>query len=149
MLINVNEIKDNDRLEFSVSDDKIENLEGPAFCKFIFGKSKNRLRIKGEISFKYKITCARCLDEVVKEFNQKVDSSFEKGNLPVAENETELKNDDFDRYYYTGEEFDISLMIRDTILLAIPIKPLCKPDCKGLCPYCGKNLNKGDCRCER
>lgn len=44
---------------------------------------------------------------------------------------------------------DITELVRDTILASLPIKNLCRADCKGLCPVCGKNLNNGDCDCER
>ena len=48
-----------------------------------------------------------------------------------------------------GDMLDIQDMIRDTLLAAQPLSNICKPDCKGLCPVCGQNLNEGDCGCDR
>ena len=47
-----------------------------------------------------------------------------------------------------GDIIDIQDMVRDTLLAAQSLSNLCKPDCKGLCPICGHNLNDGDCGCE-
>ncbi len=51
-------------------------------------------------------------------------------------------------YEYTGQDFiDLSPGVRDELLLALPMRLLCSEDCKGLCPHCQKNWNKGDCNC--
>lgn len=47
------------------------------------------------------------------------------------------------------EELDITPQVRESILLSLPMKPLCNPDCKGLCPYCGKDLNIESCECKQ
>jgi uncharacterized protein len=46
-----------------------------------------------------------------------------------------------------GTEVELDEEIRQSFLLALPVKPLCRPDCKGLCTHCGKNLNQGPCGC--
>ena len=50
---------------------------------------------------------------------------------------------------FEGDLLDIQTMVRDTLLAAQPLSNICKPDCKGLCPVCGHNLNEGDCGCDR
>ena len=50
---------------------------------------------------------------------------------------------------YAGKEIDLTPAIREQILLQIPSSPLCREDCLGLCPKCGKDLNEGDCGCDR
>lgn len=54
-----------------------------------------------------------------------------------------------DEEVYDGKEIDVGEAIREQILLALPPAPLCREDCKGLCPSCGKDLNEGDCGCDR
>lgn len=49
---------------------------------------------------------------------------------------------------YQDQQLDLSPGIRENLLLALPLKPLCRPDCAGLCPQCGQNLNEGSCTCE-
>jgi len=50
--------------------------------------------------------------------------------------------------YYEGEGVLLEDVLREQILLAVPLKAICKEDCRGLCPHCGKNLNAGQCSCE-
>jgi uncharacterized protein len=50
---------------------------------------------------------------------------------------------------YTGKTIDLAPALREQILLAVPPSPLCEEACRGLCPTCGKDLNAGDCRCEK
>jgi uncharacterized protein len=57
--------------------------------------------------------------------------------------------EDADAYEYSNGEVDLSLALRDAILLEIPIRHLCADDCRSLCPVCGKDLNEGDCGCEQ
>jgi uncharacterized protein len=152
MFINIKEIQNGDRLEFSLSKEElnISELEGMVLCRFVLTKSKKKVRIKGDVSYKFNITCARCLEVVPKEFYERVDCIFERGSPYSTEAvEIELTKRDTEKYYYAGDEIDITPLVRDTILLAVPIKPLCKPDCRGLCPHCGKNLNEGDCECKK
>jgi uncharacterized protein len=50
---------------------------------------------------------------------------------------------------FTGDEIEIDALVRDTLLAAQPINNICQPGCRGLCPKCGADLNKGDCGCDR
>ncbi|MCD5384267.1 DUF177 domain-containing protein [candidate division WOR-3 bacterium] len=152
MFINVKEIRSGDRLQFSVASDKIgiDELEEMVVCRFILTKSKKRIRVKGTISFRYNIICARCLDTVRRDFEEKIDCMFERGTPYITKGEViELAYENMDIYYYEKDELNLSPLIKDTIFLSIPIKPLCRPHCKGLCPHCGKNLNQGDCECQK
>jgi DUF177 domain-containing protein len=61
--------------------------------------------------------------------------------------QSDLKVEDLEFSYYDGEEVDLTPLIREQTLLALPTRPLCREDCRGLCPRCGANLNQGDCGC--
>ena len=93
-------------------------------------KSDEKFQVSGKIFCQRKFICDRCLNEA--EENQVHDFAEELENDEIV--------DDF---------VDISELVRDTLIISQPIKNLCKIDCKGLCPVCGKNLNEGDCGCER
>ena len=54
-----------------------------------------------------------------------------------------------DEEIYSGKEIDLQPALREQILLSIPPSPVCSDDCKGLCPRCGKDLNEGECGCDR
>ena len=57
--------------------------------------------------------------------------------------------DEADQVAYTGKELDLGPVVREQILLALPMDALCTEDCKGLCQVCGGNLNEKECSCDR
>jgi uncharacterized protein len=60
---------------------------------------------------------------------------------------TRLSPDDMALSYYEGEEIDLTPLVHEQALLALPTRPLCSDDCRGLCSRCGANLNAGPCGC--
>jgi uncharacterized protein len=62
-----------------------------------------------------------------------------------SEGEAEEPNDDL--YYFTGDHLELTPMLREQLILASPMHPLCSEECRGLCARCGKDLNEGPCRC--
>lgn len=65
-----------------------------------------------------------------------------KGEVQVAE---EAEGDD--RYFYQGDHVELAPMLREHVILAAPMQPLCREECAGLCARCGKDLNEGPCQC--
>jgi uncharacterized protein len=57
-------------------------------------------------------------------------------------------DEDEDTYPLTGEQLDLAPLVRDALLLSLPLAPLCRPDCAGLCPVCGAELAEGPCGCD-
>jgi len=68
-------------------------------------------------------------------------------SLATTDSDMSLRKRDMDIDHYAGEEVEINNLIREQVLLAVPMHPLCKPDCLGLCPKCGQNLNIKRCNC--
>lgn len=93
-----------------------------------------------------KMVCARCLTE----FTQAVEAEFDFGVelADGAPENVELWEEDFVRVAPHNGTIKITRRIRDAILLELPMRPLCDPDCKGLCPRCGANLNIEQCKCK-
>jgi uncharacterized protein len=75
---------------------------------------------------------------------KRTDSRHRK-ETPALEAEPEEQNDDL--YYYVGDHLELAPMLREQLILASPMHPLCSDECLGLCPRCGKDLNEGPCRC--
>jgi len=93
---------------------------------------------KGEINLR----CGRCLAEYPHRLAE-LNMSFmvkEGGNAD---------EDEEDVYTYDGETVNLYPLVRDQLLMLMPIKPLCREECKGLCPKCGQDLNEKDCGCRR
>ncbi|MGB9720687.1 MAG: DUF177 domain-containing protein [bacterium] len=113
--------------------------------------SKKAMGISADfnVHFAADLVCARCLNLFRKEFDETLHLDYIAGKDPLLSLEkVELKSGDIDRVYYSGPNIDISVGIREAIILAMPPAPLCKKDCKGLCPVCGKNLNREKCNCK-
>lgn len=103
--------------------------------------------LKGELTYEQELACDRCL----KETTEAVSSPLELLILtyeekPEAE-EQELQEKDMNVLHLEGEELDTSQIFMEQIQLNIPMKPLCRPDCAGLCPHCGADRNEEPCGC--
>jgi uncharacterized protein len=98
-------------------------------------------RVDGEIVG----SCARCLEEY--NFPLALDFSFVFVPHSELRGERGVEEDDTDLSYYEGEEVDISPLLHENILLALPTRPLCRDNCAGLCFQCGVNRNLSNCGC--
>lgn len=90
--------------------------------------------VTGALFGRAALSCRRCLTETEQEFNVVVEEVFAIGSAA-----------DEDAYRVKADQIDLEPMARDAIVLALPLNPLCRPDCRGLCPQCGQNLNEADC----
>ena len=95
------------------------------------------LELEGHISAKLSVQCARCLTDM--EYQSEVDFCEFFAETPA----------DDEVYPIEKNKVRLDRMILDAISLSLPIRFLCKEDCRGLCPKCGTDLNKGDCDCEK
>lgn len=101
-----------------------KNLHLYVYCT----KISNALTVEIELSGEYKLICARCLDEKKVVLSHKNKLYFSLDDKQVF--------------------LDITEDIREEVMLNLPVKPLCKDDCKGICVNCGKNLNHEKCICK-
>lgn len=158
ILINIEDIPDTGLdIDMSKPPDFIQiasndfKLKEDIHIKCSIKKIGEDIYLDGDFDTKISVECSRC----VKWFNMDVSSGFNgiyfhdnTNSAQSKKNEVhEIREDEIDTYTYNGEEIDILPHIRDQIILSIPMKPLCKDDCKGLCQICGGNKNKKDCGC--
>jgi uncharacterized protein len=112
-------------------------------------KADAQYRLAGGVTTTLEASCSRCLET----FRIPVDASFDLRYFPQSSNagdgEREIEEDDLSTAYYQDDEIDLGQLMREQFYLAMPMKPLCRDDCAGLCPVCGINLNKGGCSCTR
>ncbi|HUP38664.1 MAG TPA: DUF177 domain-containing protein [Vicinamibacterales bacterium] len=106
-----------------------------------------RFRVAGRVTGEVELTCSRCLEP----FTVPIASDFDLRYVPrtenVGEGETQVEEDDLATAFYDEEQIDLGHLVLEQFQLALPMKPLCTPECKGLCPQCGTNLNTGACNC--
>ena len=96
----------------------------------VFITGNNSAEAEGEIVFTLKGACTRCLAETEKTFTADFNEVFGEDGYPIV-----------------NGKIDLSKSVDDIIIMNTPVAFLCKDDCKGLCPLCGKNLNDGECKC--
>src|SRR5262245_33632208 len=99
--------------------------------------------LRAELAGVLETPCARCLEPARVPIKATLAVTFVPADLDEVEEE-----DDPDVVHFGGTEIDVSDEVRDEIVLALPINPLCAETCRGLCPICGGNRNQVPCTCE-
>ncbi len=102
--------------------------------------------VTGEIVAAVPLTCSRCLEEFPTSVQAAVNARY--APRPAAGSDVELAADDLDLDFYDHDELNLAALIETETTLALPMKPLCRADCRGLCPACGANRNAAPCACE-
>ncbi len=106
------------------------------------------IRLVGTVQAHLEFSCARCLEPV----SHAVDKSFDLIYRPLGvdrrADEVAMSEAETEIGYYQGEGLLLEDALREQVLLATPVRALCREDCKGLCPLCGRNLNIEQCQCE-
>ena len=107
------------------------------------------IRIVGSLQTSMETACSRCLEPARCEISKPFDLYFrQRDDLMFDEDdEIELTEKETRTAFFTGTQLAISDVLQEQVLLALPMKVLCKLDCKGLCPTCGANLNTKSCNC--
>lgn len=104
------------------------------------------VRVDGQIEATIPQICSRCLES----FPSRVAASVGVHLIPrpaTGGDSNELGEDDLDTDFYVNDQLDLDRLIEAETTLALPMKPLCRTDCRGLCPVCGANRNLTPCAC--
>lgn len=102
-----------------------------------------------EVVFKAYLKCVRCLNNFARDFQASLYLVYIQGKDPHKDAEkVDLKFSEVERIYLSGNSIDLSVGIREAIVLAIPITLFCHEGCRGLCPICGINRNTKKCKCK-
>ncbi|HEY2934666.1 MAG TPA: DUF177 domain-containing protein [Acidobacteriota bacterium] len=105
------------------------------------------VRLSGIVSARLDLVCGRCL----KGFPRNIEKSFDLTYVPnqprQPDEEIALSYDELDIGFFSDSRIDLNLVITEQIILEIPMKPVCSPECRGLCGKCGADLNLGTCSC--
>ncbi len=106
-------------------------------------KNKSEILLVCELTASSRLVCDRCNEEFERELKNKF-------SVLYLYDSTRVTDEDTDVIYISSSEDKLELtdIVKDYAYLSIPMKKLCRDDCKGLCPRCGTNLNISDCNCE-
>jgi uncharacterized protein len=135
--------------EVVAADGDIFLVVAPAHLAFDIFKDKDHFRLEGRVASMLELPCGRCLESYTLPVDVAFDLRYQPRSTNTGEGEQPVEEDDLTTAFYDNEEIDLGLLMREQFYLALPMKPLCRDDCKGLCPQCGTNLNHGTCGCAR
>ncbi len=171
MLVNIDEIKEaglrrtwdvaRQDLDAIVSGDRAGfRARGPAHVEASLSKIERRVLLDAHAKAELTVPCGRCLAsvpvDVPVDFELTLVPSDEYADAPHAGEDKgrgqvsgSFEPQDAEEEVYTGKLIDLDPILREQVLLALPPYPVCRDDCKGLCPVCGTNLNERECGCDR
>ncbi|MFA6473170.1 MAG: DUF177 domain-containing protein, partial [Candidatus Latescibacterota bacterium] len=117
-------------------------------------RDNDLVMVKGEVSAQVTVNCARCLEpfdtDVSGTFSLVIQKLSIGVSAPELTEEEEIMQEEHLLYVeHDVVNLDISEYVRDSVILSMPLKPVCREDCKGLCPACGQNLNEEECGCKQ
>jgi uncharacterized protein len=105
------------------------------------------IRVSGHVHTDMEIACDRCLEPAVFPIDTRFDLLYRPAAyMPEAE-EVEVQEKETDIGFYQGEGLDLMDVLREQVLLALPMHRVCREECRGICPVCGQNRNTAECAC--
>ncbi len=153
MILNLNRLEQDEiRLvhdyadSFDLRDESLQLLRAPSI-RLVVRKVGPQVRTVGHFGIELAMRCDRCLGD----YRLPIETDFDLFFLPVeqssAAGEIELTPEDMTCSFYRQDQIDVDALILEQIQLALPIRRLCREDCRGLCGRCGADLNRDACRC--
>ena len=143
-----------DRLDRTIPADALAADEdyrilAPVALRATVTRHRQTVHLAGGVSARLELSCSRCLEG----YPQDVTTEFDLRYLPASERpaaaaDAEVADEDIDTAYYDEGRIDLAELVHEQLQLPLPMKPLCREHCKGLCPACGANRNVTDCSCD-
>jgi len=121
----------------------------PVSLAFDIVKDKAHFQLIGTVKTTLELPCSRCVELFLWPVENAFDLRYQPHAVNTGEGEREIEEDDLTTAFYENEQIDLRELMREQFYLTLPMKPLCRDDCKGLCVMCGTNLNRGTCDCKR
>jgi uncharacterized protein len=106
------------------------------------------IRLRGQFKGNFRVPCARCVEPVTIPLAAEFDLIFKPVGADVEPPERSITAPETEIGYYQKDSLLLEDVLREQVLLSLPVRTLCKPDCKGLCPRCGQNRNLEACSCD-
>jgi uncharacterized protein len=124
-------------------------LLAPVVLAATVTREKERVAIAGTAATTLELSCGRCLESFALPVTARFDLRYLPfEDAPASDGEVEVADEDINTAYYHDGRIDLGELIHEQLYLVLPMKPLCKEDCQGLCPQCGANRNTAPCSCE-
>lgn len=121
---------------------EVSKVLGPILAQLTVTNTGEGYLVTGDLSLEVELRCSRCLKPSQTTLITSIEEEFL--NHPKSQHEQLFWDDEF---LVDGCELDTTSLIKESILVSIPMKPICRADCLGLCPTCGANLSEEGCDC--
>lgn len=128
---------------------QVAGLPKPPWARVRLERQGELVLARGGYRASLSLVCSRCLREVDSQVGGALEWVFGPAQPVNDAEEVQLSGEDMDVLPYAGDELDLAQALRDEIGLSLPMAPLCRADCRGLCPACGRPLAEGDCGCRQ
>jgi uncharacterized protein len=105
------------------------------------------IRVRGTIQGRLESSCSRCLEPMAEAFDNNFDLYYYPMSLIARNESVPIDRDDTDIGFYEGHGLELDDVVREQVMLWLPMRGLCREECKGMCPSCGVNRNHESCDC--
>ena len=133
--------------ELILDEEQARLLDAPQVSGRV-SRSGQEVRVRGRITARAEVDCDRCLKAVTLPIEKDFDDTYVPASSYYESHTVELQDADLIQSVYENEVIDVDELVREQVLLALPIRALCSEECHGLCPVCGSDKNTKDCGCE-
>lgn len=134
------------RGEIEAGDSGLEAL-GPIAVQLEARLVGPEVRVHARLSGTIEAVCARCLTRLVQPVAEDASLVYYPASELAPAQEVEIHAEDAEVGFFAGPGIEVEELLRERVLLALPMRALCREDCRGLCPQCGQNLNEAACTC--
>jgi uncharacterized protein len=132
--------------ELNPVDERVK-LTAPATVNGKIRLAGNEVFVNGHVDTRAQVECDRCLKPIELPVNADFELEYISGSEYESSAVAELTEAEMSVSVFDGDAIDVDEIVKEQILLAVPTRMLCREDCKGICPQCGVDRNKGECKC--
>ncbi len=116
----------------------------------LVGSVFTEIRVRGHLRVRLAAECDRCLERVEFPLESDFDLYYRPaGTAPRSHEETQIDEAQAEIAFFEGDGIELEDVLREFIFLSLPMRTICRPECKGICPECGENRNLRDCGCRQ
>lgn len=119
----------------------------PVAVEGVVERADPGFRLRARVRYQRSLLCDRCLRTFAEPVDEELETLLVEAGGSQETGERQLSGDEFGVQAVAGEEFDSAELVLEQLQLGMPAKPLCRPDCAGICPACGADLANEPCRC--
>jgi uncharacterized protein len=135
------------RIDFTEEDlEQVSPLAAKGVAE-LMAHSDGEVRIQGRYTVEMASQCDRCLGRARFALDSGFDLFYRPASFIAREEEVEIDEGEAEIGFYEGGGLELEDILREQVLLALPMQRVCSDSCKGICPACGKNRNESECGC--